>query len=351
MAELVTVVIEDELILPLPGVLVASDQEHVSVEVTAAALALASIPPGAPAHDTHAVLDPIAREILARWRAMDELPQISNPLQAEYDRYFRVRRVETTAPLAAFYEATVIAYYRLLAESLEGHSLTPVELGYLRGALEGVLLRLQTPDRSPASRSLRRPAVAFATPPRGQVDVLRRWVRGHHAFFVMIQALLLAHEWLSRAMRSGEPARIQAMLNWATELWWAAGAAFRFAGDFEQDLYATIVRPSMCPPHVSDGFSGLHSPDHTELMGQLKASRAALDDRCLTHPVEHRSYLSALSSVYDSHVYVCEEFVGNGPSLKGTASRYGSNATAVLGGPLKQRAMAHAGAPSVVDED
>ena len=275
-----------------------------------------------------------------------------NQRQAEHDRYFRVRRSGAGAPLVAFYEAAIVAYHRLLREILDGYSLTPIELGHLRGALEGILFRLQPPDRSAATSRARSPVPIVAVPPVGQVDVLRRWVRGHHVFFILIQALLLAHEWLSRAMHVAQPSGVHAMLDWATELWWAAGAAFRFAGDFDQRLYATIVRPSMCPPYLSEGFSGLHSVDHAELMGLLKAARPTIDDRRLMHPAAHRSYLWALSSVYDSHVYVCEEFVNQGPSLKGNASsKYLSSAVAVLGGPLKQRAMTNAGAPPLFEED
>ncbi len=180
------------------------------------------------------------------------------------------------------------------------------------------------------------PPAAAVGDPLPPDRALRRWVRGHHAFFVLIQGLLLGHEQLVRAMRAGQPLRIQAMLDWTVELWWASAAAFRLAGDFDAHAYATVVRPSMSSPHVSEGFSGLHSADHTELIGMLKATRSAIEDRCVTHPAEHRSYLWALSSVYDSHVYVCEEFVGDGSSLKSSGSRYGARATAVLAGPLKR---------------
>jgi hypothetical protein len=340
---------DESLVLPLPGALIASDQEHLPSEATTLVEALAAITPGAPVRETLAALEPTVREVLARWRGAEAAPDRLSPRQVEYDWYFRVRRAESSAPLSAFYDAVVVAYHRLLRESLNEHSLTPIEFGQLRAGLEGVLFRLRSPEPPVSVRCARprpSPSAASAGEPLPPDRALRRWMRGHHAFFVLIQGLLLAHERLVRAMRAGQSPRIQAMLDWTIELWWAAAGAFRLAGDFDAQAYATVVRPSMSPPHVSEGFSGLHSADHTELIGMLKATRGAIEDRCVTHPAEHRSYLWALSSVYDSHVYVCEEFVGDGPSLKSSGSRYGSRATAVLAGPLKQRAMYGAGAPS-----
>ena len=345
---------DESLVLPLPGALIASEQEELPPEATAVVEALAALTPGAPVRETLAALEPTVREILARWRAAEvtaTAPDRLSPRQIEYDRYFRVRRAESSAPLRVYYDATIVAYHRLLRESLCEHSLTPIEFGQLRAGLEGVLFRLRSPEhpvsvRCPPPRPV--PPAGAVGEPLPPDRALRRWVRGHHAFFVLIQGLLLGHERLVRAMRAGQSPRIQAMLDWTVELWWASAAAFRLAGDFDAHAYATIVRPSMAPPHVSEGFSGLHSADHTELIGMLKATRPAIEDRCVTHPAEHRSYLWALSSVYDSHVYVCEELVGDGPSLKHSGSRYGARATAVLARPLKQRAMYGGGASAPV---
>jgi hypothetical protein len=164
-----------------------------------------------------------------------------------------------------------------------------------------------------------------------------RWVAGHHLFFALVQSLIVMHEWLEHALREGKPHAAREALVVATELWWACAAAFRFAGDFSSQAYTETVRPSMAPPFVSEGFSGSLFSDHVYLLRRLKRMKPTLQELPRELRTQQRQYLIALDSVYSSHAFVCERFVGGAASLRDSARGTEASAAATIRGRLKQR--------------
>ncbi|AGP38558.1 hypothetical protein BE04_34360 [Sorangium cellulosum] len=293
-------------------------------------------------------LAPLAVPILERWQAQAAEPDTPGSLsdrEAEYDAYFHVHRVSAPDPLEAYCEAVIVAYYRMIRESLKGTSLQPMEIGHLCASIEDILHQFSG-RRRPKSWNAT-PQLAAPPAEAGAPDgALGRWVLGHHAFFVLVQALLMAHRWLSEALANRDVPRAREALAISTQLWWATAASFRFTGDFSNDDYNNIVRPTMAPPFVQDGFSGLFFEEHARLIRTLKSIRPAL--RALPPKLarSHRLYLWALATAYESHAFVCERFVDQGASLNAAHKRKLASATQTIRGQYKGRALESAGSPS-----
>jgi hypothetical protein len=90
----------------------------------------------------------------------------------------------------------------------------------------------------------------------------------------------------------------------------ACGRALEFTGDFQVEVYDELIRANMSPPHQPEGFSGLLSVDHRELVFRLKAARPAIDRLRAEDPERHAKVVDALAGVYDRHKHVCAKFVG-----------------------------------------
>jgi hypothetical protein len=153
------------------------------------------------------------------------------------------------------------------------------------------------------------------------LDPHTRWRTGHHVFFVVIQVLIVALTCLEEALGAGDLARAAAALDLATTVMHGSGAALRFAGDFAPDEYERVIRPSMSPPHVSEGFSGILSLDHKYMIATLRRLQplfAALPGPLQAH---HQRYVAAVAHAYEAHTCVCERFQGDvKPSLRMAAA-------------------------------
>lgn len=145
-------------------------------------------------------------------------------------------------------------------------------------------------------------------------QAMSRWHVGHHAFFVLLQGIVLTHRRLESALISGDMVGARRALALATRMLDGSAAAMRFAGDMPSECYLA-VRESMTPPNVPTKFSGLWSIDHCAMIDGLKALRARMADNGKSLEVELQTWHDALDRIYTAHACVCEYFVGNGPSL------------------------------------
>lgn len=145
-------------------------------------------------------------------------------------------------------------------------------------------------------------------------DAMRRWLSGHHVFFVLIQGIVINHRRLLNALQQQDIASArQAFLRAARLLDGSAGAML-LAGDMPRDCYESI-RLSMTPPAVPDGFSGVWSADHRAMMDDLKALKSHIDTLNPVLEPERQAWKAAMDRAYQAHAHVCEHFVGDGPSL------------------------------------
>jgi hypothetical protein len=145
-------------------------------------------------------------------------------------------------------------------------------------------------------------------------QAMSRWRAGHHAFFVLLQGIILAHRRLETALIAGDMAAARRALAQAARMLDGSAAAMRFAGDMPSERYVS-VRESMTPPNVPAKFSGLWSIDHCAMIDGMKSLRKHLDNNWDALEAELKIWHGAIDRVYAAHACVCEYFVGDGPSL------------------------------------
>ena len=152
-----------------------------------------------------------------------------------------------------------------------------------------------------------------------QQTAARRWKLGHHVFHVYLVAMNTriadAAERLEREDWDG----LADALDDLARLYDAATSGMRYASAFRQTEYETLVRPSMMPPFVSRGFSGVFNVDHARMLGGIKRLRAAAEEQLDRAPASLERALGRLAVAQqenrDNHSLVCNKFVPDGQSL------------------------------------
>ncbi|GAB2813197.1 hypothetical protein [Lentzea nigeriaca] len=228
----------------------------------------------------------------------------------EFDEHFGVERVDVDTD-GVFARSLLVAYRSLLEEGLaSGTRMSWARWSALVSMLQTMIVRCagETADLPVAVR-----------PPllRWHLDPERRWRVGHHVFFVVTQCLIVALQSFVTALREDDLAGARRGLRLATRLLDASSAAFVFTAEFGANQYHHTVRPTMEPPFVSAGFSGLLSPDHHYLVRLFAEVRPTLRALPADLVADHAAFVRALGAVYESHKYVCARFGGDtGASLR-----------------------------------
>jgi len=222
-----------------------------------------------------------------------------------HDAFFNIARSQNDHPaqiLISLFQSRS-ALWDDLAEtpsSLPDADLAIIDLG-LSATLAALL---GAPSLSPLSP----PRVVLTA--RRQDPIPRRWMRGHQIFTALSQGLIVGVNALQAATAAQDtPARDAAADLIATAME-ACGRTLEFTGDFRVEAYEDLIRASMSPPNQPEGFSGLLSVDHRELVFRLKAARPAIDRLRAEDPDRHARMVDALTGVYDRHKHVCAKFVG-----------------------------------------
>lgn len=142
-------------------------------------------------------------------------------------------------------------------------------------------------------------------------NALARWAVGHHLFIIFIQGLSIAINRFEIACSQDRLADAERELRDAAEILRISATAMKFAADFSEDNYSDTVRPSM-----PDRFSGLDMVDHQDMLREMKRMKPVFDtlppELCEAKAV----FMRALADAYDSHVFVCDQFVGDQSSLR-----------------------------------
>jgi hypothetical protein len=228
-----------------------------------------------------------------------------------HDAYFHVERVENDVP-RVFVGMGIAARIALLNEV----AAAPVRIGNdLLSDMDRALADLTAGLSYDEAESANPGYVAIWKSHGNKPDAMRRWIRGHQVFAALTQGLVFSFQAMGHAMRGGKYDQVRKWANLSVSLLAGSGAAFVFTGDFSNEEYNTIVRPSMSPPMSPICLSGLMSADHrffVETLREMKPVLRALHER---EPKLHRRIQEEISRVYDRHIHVCERFVGKRPSL------------------------------------
>ncbi|HEX5886667.1 MAG TPA: hypothetical protein VFY67_19145 [Pyrinomonadaceae bacterium] len=233
-----------------------------------------------------------------------------------HDEYCRVRRVDDPDTLYVFTRSVLKAYEELLEDTVSGGlSLTQDQWIALRAAFES-LLRLIAGSKSAAQ--VRAELRAFDTKYVDAIwcDPFTRWIRGHHVFVVLIQGLIVAISCFASAHADDSLEDARSALEVATLLMEGSGASLHYAGDFPTSDYDETVRPTMMPPNVPPGMSGILARDHRHLIKLLQSQRNLFEVIQPGLKKQYEEFVTAFGCTYDAHKLVCAHFRGDErPSL------------------------------------
>jgi len=163
-------------------------------------------------------------------------------------------------------------------------------------------------------------------PPFGQpsADARRavlRWKLGHQLFHLHLAAMNTLLVDARAALDAARWPELVERLDRLRVLYDAATATMRYAADFSQDTYERLIRPSMAPPFLSPGFSGVLNLEHEQMLERFRVLRRRFKktQRAGGIPAavgEAGARLwSAQSRNRKNHVLVCAKFVPEGSSL------------------------------------
>ncbi|MGE5291011.1 MAG: hypothetical protein ACM3ML_28205 [Micromonosporaceae bacterium] len=230
----------------------------------------------------------------------------------EYDTFFGVSRIDPPT-YGAFPQSLLVTYRSLLEEGRScGTRMSWAEWSALCTTFHSMIGFVAGAEARPGTLPVAEPPLL-----RWHMDPDRRWRVGHHVFFVLTQSLIVVLRCFREAHGEGDMDRARQMLRLGAQLLAGSAAAFVFAAEFSASQYRSRVRPSMEPPSVSAGFSGLMSPDHHYLVKLFALLRPVLRDLPAELAQDHRSFVRALDVTYESHKYVCARFGGDkGASLR-----------------------------------
>jgi hypothetical protein len=228
-----------------------------------------------------------------------------------HDRFFRIARSsEAAGPAHVRGILTALQRFRDEAQLLDAAVLA----GYA-AIWEALMNLLRAYLRLPTAR--RRRARPQPEMPHDTAHPMRRWIVGHHVFAAITQGVIWALQRFEQAARQQRLEDAEAALRLTSELFTASAAAFRFAAGFDPKHYDQVIRPSMSPPVVPEGFSGGMSVDHGHLITVMRRLREPLAAARALHADAHAEMSAALAQVYDDHKFVCARFGGDElPSLR-----------------------------------
>jgi hypothetical protein len=250
-------------------------------------------------------------DLQTRW-PLSDIPYTYDARLREYDTFFGVSRVDPPGS-GVFPQSLLVAYRSLLEEGLAaGTRMSWAEWSALCTTFHAMIGFVAGSEARPGPLPVPEPPLL-----RWHMDPHRRWRTGHHVFFVLTQSLIVVLGCLRAARREGDSDLARRMLRLAARLLGGSAAAFIFAAEFSASQYQARVRPSMEPPAVADGFSGLLSPDHHYLVRLMAKLRPVFRDLPVELVEDHKSFVRALEATYESHKYVCARFGGDrGASLR-----------------------------------
>ncbi|MEV0155432.1 hypothetical protein AB0H57_17060 [Micromonospora sp. NPDC050686] len=157
--------------------------------------------------------------------------------------------------------------------------------------------------------------------PAGAGQAVLRWKVGHQLFHLHLAAMNTLLVDARRALESRRWRELTESLDQLRVLYDAATATMRYASDFSPATYETLIRPSMAPPYLSPGFSGVLNLEHEQMLDRFRGLRRQFKQlqRAGELPAavgEAGARLwSAQSRNRKNHVLVCEKFVPEGRSL------------------------------------
>ncbi|MCR6482808.1 hypothetical protein M8542_08260 [Amycolatopsis sp. OK19-0408] len=229
-----------------------------------------------------------------------------------YDDYFRIDRSED--PAAWWAGAQRVA--RLVVDDLPGAGLgEDLQADLLAGVSRLLLASTSVPAHSGTTTPAK-------VPPHGEHETAaRRWKLGHHLFHHLLSLMNSHADGLAAALGQPDWTTARLLVEELTVHYDAATAVMHYASSFPVAAYEETVRPSMEPPWMPPGFSGVFNREHQALLDSLTGLKPRLRGRAAEQamPAEAarsaRALWKAQSRNRREHKAICDKFVPGGGSL------------------------------------
>ncbi|MEV6778947.1 hypothetical protein [Streptomyces syringium] len=253
---------------------------------------------------------------------------------ADYERYFRIVR---GAPDLVSWTHDVVRLQTAVLADLPATGLdAPQRADVLTGLLHAshitltALLRPRSlPDEPPEEPPHEPPDGAAPTGADEPVGgpggddrgaALRRWKLGHQLFHLLLTTMNSVLDDILTEVRGAHWASVCRDLERLRALYDAATAAMAYASDFPASVYRDDIRPTMEPPFLAPGFSGVLNREHQVMAERMRALLDALGDVPRTVPVAAIRRAEALLRAAQrrnrgAHAVICERCVPDGASL------------------------------------
>ncbi|GAA0367094.1 hypothetical protein [Streptomyces blastmyceticus] len=245
--------------------------------------------------------------------------------EADYERYFHISR---DAPdLAAWTRGCLELQAAVLDDlprtGLDEEERAAILTGLLLASHATLLSWTRTAPGVTHPGTCAEPSAPMtAVPADGQVDALRRWKLGHQLFHLLLTVMNTTLDEIVAAARDYRWPSLVSGMERLRALYEAATAAMTYASDFPSSVYRTEIRPTMEPPFVAPGFSGVFNREHHVMVDRLRTLGRALQNL----PPESDA-IDAIRRVEASlraaqrrnrrnHVKICERCVPEGSSLR-----------------------------------
>ncbi|WP_116044941.1 hypothetical protein [Amycolatopsis palatopharyngis] len=229
-----------------------------------------------------------------------------------YDDYFRIDRTEDPAAWWAGAQRVV----RLVVDDLSAAGLDEdLQADLLAGVSRLLLASTSVPAHSGTTTPNR-------VPPHGENDVAAlRWKLGHHLFHHVLSLMNSHADGIASALDEPDWVTVRLLVAELTVLYDAATATMHYASTFPVSAYEETIRPSMEPPWMPPGFSGVFNREHETLLDSLTGLKPRLRGRTAERSLPadvattSRALWKAQSRNRREHKLICEKFVPGGGSL------------------------------------
>ncbi|WP_162890432.1 hypothetical protein [Streptomyces olivoreticuli] len=247
---------------------------------------------------------------------------------ADYERYFHISR---DAPDLATWTRGCLDLQAAVLDDLPRAGLEEEQrVGIVTGLLLASHATLMSwtrtapgPGETPPGTVTEQPSAPSTVASAGdQAGALRRWKLGHQLFHLLLTVMNTTLDETVAAARDSQWPSLVSGMERLEALYEAATAAMTYASDFPSSVYRNEIRPTMEPPFVAPGFSGVFNREHQVMADRLHTLGRALENLSPeTGAIDairraEASLRAAQRRNRRNHVRICERCVPEGGSLR-----------------------------------
>ncbi|MFI8178829.1 hypothetical protein ACIF6H_36970 [Streptomyces microflavus] len=251
----------------------------------------------------------------------EDLRAPQHPDYSDYEQYFQIVRTRSNI---VSWTRTCLRVQGAVLEDLADSDLDENDrIRLLAGLalLNRSALAAWTSPADTSSPDAERAPCADAALEEERSAALHRWRIGHQLFHLQLGVMITTLDTALDAAGCGRHRHLAVAMDELSLLYDAATATMSYTAGFPPTAYAREVRPTMEPPFLPEGFSGVLNREHSTMTTKLRALFQALKQ--LPQPPKDGADLAAPTARLRearrrnqaNHMAICQRFVPDGASL------------------------------------